>query len=459
MRLLRLAPAMVLVSTACSGPRVETATVETVVPPADWRTQVVGQAPLDAHWWRGFGDPQLEAMVARALARNPDIAIAAGRIREARAQELNARAALLPTFDTSGGVSRSRSVNAFGQPSEATGAQPQVAAAWEIDLFGRLADTRAAARAQWVASQAARDAVRLSVASSAASGYVTLLALDARLRVARATLAARAESLRLIRRRVEEGYSPKLELEQAEADYDAAARLVPAAREAITRQENALRLLTGDLPGPVERGASLETLQTAPVPEGLPSQLLARRPDVAQAEATLAATDRSLSAARKRFLPQLRLTGAAGAAFSSLLPDPVAIWSIGGSVLAPLFEGGRLRAGTEAAAAQRDQAAESYRRAALTAFREVDDALAVVVSADEQSRIVSAQRDSLAESYRLARNRYREGYSPFLEELDAQRGLLSAELALVQTRADALTARVTLYRALGGGWTDAELVR
>jgi len=448
-----------LFSGACAGPRVDTAAVETVMPPTDWRTSVAAQTPLDAQWWRGFGDPQLEAVVLRALERNPDIAIAVGRVREARAQELNARAALLPTLDAGGGVTRSRSVNAFGLPSEATGAQPQVSAAWEVDLFGRLADSRAAARQQWIASQAARDAVRLSVASTAASGYITLLALDARLRVARDTLDARSDSLRLIRRRVEAGYSPKLELEQAVADYDAAGRLVPAAREAITRQENALRLLTGDVPGPVERGASLQTLRTAPIPKGLPSQLLARRPDVAQAEATLAATDRSLAAARKRFLPTLRLTGAAGAAFSSLLPDPITIWSIGGSVLAPLFEGGRLRAGAEAAAAQRDQAAESYRRAALTAFREVDDALAGVVSADEQLRIGLAQRDALAESYRLARNRYRAGYSPFLEELDAQRGLLAAELSLVQTRSDALTNRVALYRALGGGWSEAELMR
>ncbi|VWX47345.1 efflux transporter outer membrane subunit [Novosphingobium sp. 9U] len=450
---------LVLLAAACAGPRVETAAVEPVVAPTDWRTQVAAQAPLEAQWWRGFGDPQLVAMVERALERNPDIAIAVGRVREARAAELNARAALLPTLDASGGVSQARTVNAFGLPSESTSGQPQIQAAWEIDLFGRLADTRAAARAQWIASQAARDAVRLSVASTAASGYLTLLALDARLNVARETLAARSDSLRLIRRRVEEGYSPKLELEQAEADYQAAAKLVPAAQESITRQENALRLLTGDLPGPVARGASLATLVTAPIPEGLPSQLLARRPDVVQAEETLVATDRSLSAVRKRFLPTVRLTGAAGAVVSSLLGDPITIWSVGGSVLAPLFEGGRLRAGAEGAAAQRDQAAESYRRTALTAFREVDDALSGVVSADEQLRIGTAQRAALAESYRLARNRYRAGYSPFLEELDAQRGLLSAELALVQTRADALTARVTLYRALGGGWTGEALER
>jgi NodT family efflux transporter outer membrane factor (OMF) lipoprotein len=324
-------------------------------------------------------------------------------------------------------------------------------------LFGRLADQRAAARQNWIASQAARDAVRLSVGSAAASGYVTLLALDARLGVTRQTLALRDDSLRLIRRRVEAGYSPKLELEQAEADYQAAARLVPQAVEAITRQENGLRLLTGDVPGPVERGRALEALLAPPVPDTLPSELLARRPDIAQAEATLAATDKSLAAARKRFLPSLRLSAAAGAVFSSLLADPVTIWSVGGSVLAPLFEGGRLRAGAETAAAQRDQAAESYRRAALTAFHEADDALAGVASADAQLRIGIAQRDALAESYRLARNRYRAGYSPFLEQLDAQRGLLAAELALVQSRSDALTARITLYRAMGGGWTGAEL--
>ena len=446
-----------MVLAGCAGPRVDLAVVEPVTPPSDWRTPIEGNDAVEREWWRGFGDPQLAVLVDRALARNPDIAIAVGRVREARAQELLARSALLPTLDATGVASRSRSVNAFGQPSEATGAQPQLQAGWEIDLFGRLADSRAAARSAWIASQAARDSVRLSVASATASGYVTLLALDARLRVARDTMAARSDSLRLIGRRVEEGYSPQLELAQARADYDAAAKLVPAAQEAITRQENGLRLLTGDVPGAVQRGAALEALLAAPVPESLPSGLLARRPDVAQAEATLAAADRSLSAARKRFLPQIRLTSAAGAAFSTLLADPITIWSAGGSVLAPLFAGGRLRAGTETAAAQRDQAAESYRRTALTAFSEVDNALASVASADEQLRIGIAQRAALAESLRLARNRYREGYSPFLEELDAQRGLLAADLALVQTRSDALTARIALYRAMGGGWSAADL--
>ena len=186
--------------------------------------------------------------------------------------------------------------------------------------------------------------------------------------------------------------------------------------------------------------------------------VLRRRPDVAQAEYQLAATDAALAAARKRFLPQVRLSAAAGAAISTLLSDPIAIWSIGGSVLAPLFQGGRLEAQAESAAAQRDAAAFTYRRVALTAFREVEDNLAAVRYLSLQLDRLRAQRTALADGLRLATNRYRAGYSSYLEQLDAQRGLLASELALIQTQADALTARVALYQAMGGGWTAEDAV-
>jgi len=452
----RIAASLLALLAGCAGPAVQTAQVAPVVPPAEWRADLEGEAPLDREWWQRFEDPVLTALVERALADNLDIAVAGARVREARAQEMAARAALLPTVDASATGARSRSLNAFGQPSEQTAGQPQIQLAWEADLFGRLSDQSSAARAAWLASDAARDAVRLSVAGATASGYVTLLALDARLEVARRTLQVRQEALALARRRAEAGYSPQLELAQAEAEYQAAAQIVPTIEQAIARQENGLKLLVGDLPGPVERGASLARLAEPAIPEALPSELLRRRPDVAQAEWQLAAADYSLAAARKRFLPQLRLSASAGAAFSTLLADPVTLWSVGGSILAPLFEGGRLRAGAESAAAQRDAAAFSYRKAALNAFREVNDALVAAAKTDEQVGILSAQRDALAESFRLASNRYRAGYSPYLEQLDAQRGLLAAELGLIQARADALSARVTLYQALGGGWNAEE---
>jgi multidrug efflux system outer membrane protein len=437
---------------ACAGPHVETADVPPVAPPSAWRIDAGPTSPIDAAWWRAFGDPALSALVERALAGNLDIALAGARIRDARAQEMAARAALLPTLDAAAAAARSRSVNAFGQPAVQNAAQPQVQAAWEVDLFGRLSDQASAARSAWLASGAARDATRLAVAAATASGYITLRALDARLEVAHQTLAAREQSRQLIRRRTDAGYSPQLELAQAEAEYQAAAQIIPPIAQAIARQENGLRLLTGDLPGPVARGAPLALLGEPAIPAGLPSELLRRRPDVVQAEWQLTASDHALAAARKRFLPQVRLTGSAGAAFSTLLEDPITIWSIGGSILAPLFEGGRLRAGAESAGAQRDAAAFAYRKAALNAFRDVNDALAGALHADAQLGILMAQRDALARTYQLASNRYRAGYSPYLEQLDAQRGLLAAELGLVQARADALNARVALYQALGGGW-------
>lgn len=441
-----------LLLAGCAGPAVETAKVEPVQPAAAWRTDAGPTAPLDRDWWIGFGDPALTALVERALANNADIGVAAGRVREARANEMLARAQLLPTLDAGIGGSRSRSVNPFGKPVEQSAAQPQFQAAYEIDLFGRLADQRSAARDAWLASQAARDTVRLVVASAVASGYVTLLGLDARLAVARQTLAARADSLKVATSRVRTGYSPKLELQQAQAEYDATAQIVPQIELAIARQENGLNLLTGDTPAAIARGR-LDRLAEPALPDGLPSDLLRRRPDIARAEYQLAAADASLAAARKRFLPQVRLTGSAGAALSTLLADPIGIWSIGGSILAPLFEGGRLTAQVEAAGAQRDQVAFAYRQAVLAGFREVEDALAAVKRLDEQRGFAISQRDALAEGLRLATNRYREGYSPYLEQLDAQRGLLGAELSLVQIRSDALAARVQLYQAMGGGWS------
>ena len=454
---LTLAAAMMAGLTACAGPNVATTSVAPVDPPVTWRTDANPAAPLQRDWWQSFGDATLTALVDKALSNNSDIGVAAARVREARANFALARAQTLPTIDAAISGGRSRSVNPFGQPAEQNFAQPQIQVAYEVDLFGRLADQKSAARDSWFASEAAHDAVQLSIAAAVASNYVTLRGLDARLEVARETVRARSESLRIAKSRVGRGYSPKLELQQAQAEYDATAQIVPQIELAIARTEDGLSVLVGDTPRAIDRGTSLDRLTVPAVPEGLPSELLRRRPDVAQAEYQLAASDKSLAAARKRFLPQVRLTSAAGAAFSTLIGDPISIWSVGGSILAPIFQGGRLTAQAEVAGAQRDQAAFAYRRTALTAFREVEDALAAVTLIDAQIALARSQRDALAEGLRLATNRYREGYSPYLEQLDAQRGLLGAELSLIQLRADALSARVQLYQAMGGGWTTCEV--
>ncbi len=454
----RIAATLALLAlSACLGPRPEAPAATAVVAPPAWRTALGPAQPIRADWWSAFGDPVLTGLVERALANNPDLGAAAARVEEARAQERLSRAQLAPTVNAGLPASDARALNAFGIPSTNLGAQPTISASYDLDLFGRLRQADAAARAQLLATEGARDTVRLGIASSVASGYITLRALDARLAVARDTLAARGDALRIARRRAETGYTSNLELHQAEGEYRATEQLVPQAELAISRQENALSLLLGDTPAAIARGVPLVSLAAPAIPEGLPADLLRRRPDLFQAEQALVATDRSLDSARAAMLPNLSLTGSAGLVLSTALSNPVGVFSLGGSILSPIFDAGRLRAQTDASAARRDQAAFAYRKAALTAFREVDDSLAGVQRSGEQAAALAGQRDALAAALHNASNRYRAGYSSYLDQLDTQRGLLSAELALVQARADRLTAYVTLYQAMGGGWSPDQV--
>ncbi|WP_046347097.1 efflux transporter outer membrane subunit [Sphingomonas changbaiensis] len=447
---------LALTASGCIGPRPAAPPETAVAPPPAWRTELGPGAPIRADWWSAFGDPVLTGLVGHALAANPDLGAAAARIEEARAQERLSRAQLFPFVNATASASEARALNPLGVPTTNTGAQPAVTASYDLDLFGRLREANAATRAQLLATAAARDTVRLGIVSSVATGYITLRALDARLAIARQTLAARAEALRIARRRAETGYTSNLELHQAEAEYRATEQLVPQAELAIARQENALSVLVGGTPGAIARGLPLDQLITPPIPDGLPANLLRRRPDLFQAEQTLVAADRTLDSARAALLPNITLTGSAGLLLSTALSNPVGVFSLGGSILAPIFDAGRLGAQADIAAARRDQAAFAYRRAALNAFREVDDALAGVLRSGEQAQALAGQRDALAAALFNASERYRAGYSSYLEQLDAQRGLLAAELALVQAEADRLNAYVSLYQAFGG-WSPTEV--
>jgi NodT family efflux transporter outer membrane factor (OMF) lipoprotein len=437
---------------ACAGLRPHAPPGAEVVPPATWRNGTGGDAAIAVAWWQGFGDPVLTQIVEKALANNVDIAIAAARVEEARAQFGVARGQLLPSVELTGGAKRDRFLNAFGRPATETADRADLGISYDLDLFGRLRNASEAARASLLATQAAQDSVALAVASSAAAGYIGLRALDARLAVVRETVAARADSLRIAQRRAGSGYATQLEREQAEAELRGTEQLIPQLELAITRQENGLSLLLGENPRAIERGVALTALASPPVPTMLPSQLLRRRPDLAQAEQQIVAADRSLDSARAAFLPSIRLGASGGYVDSTLIADPVGVFSLGGSILAPLYEGGRLRAQADVAAARRDQAAYAYRKTALNAFREVEDALAAVQRSGEQELVLRKQRDALAQALVQAGNRYRAGYSSYLEQLDAQRGLLSADLSLVQASNDRLSATVNLFQALGGGW-------
>lgn len=439
--------------TACAPPLpVQRTLAEQVTMPDAWRTAAPAAAPIRIDWWRQAGDEALNGLVDRALAHNLDIALAAARVQEARAQEAVARAALRPSVDASLGASRARSVSPFGTPSLATGEQPQLLVAYELDLFGRVRQQTEAARQGLLQTQYAQDSARLAVAAAAVNGYVTLRALDQRLRVLRETLTTREESLRHARERVASGYSSQQEVAQARAELESVAQQIPAVQAGIERQEHALALLSGQPPAAIARGKPVGALTLPAVNAEQPSALLRRRPDITQAEAQLAATDAQLAVARAQFLPQIRLQASLGRVFSSALADPIDVWSLGGSLLAPLFHGGQLQGQFDAAAARRDQAALAYQKTVLTAFKEVEDNLSTIAHLGAQQQALQRQSDAANEALRHATARYLEGYSSLLERIDAQRQVLAVDLAMVQVQADGLQARVGLHQALGGGW-------
>lgn len=436
--------------------------------PAQWRDGGGDTgAQIDAQWWRGFGDPALAALVEAALARNTDLLAAAARVDEARANWRAADAADMPAVNGAVGVSAQRALGAFGM-ANTRAARPELQASWEADLWGRLRQLTTAADLRYQASQAERDGVALSVAAATAQSYIGLLSLAAQLRLTQETAESRAAALRLAEDQARVGYVSQLQLTQARSEYEAVLQAIPQIERAIRQQENALRTLAGELPGGVSAALSgtegeeaaqrFDALTMLPLPAALPSELLARRPDIARGERLLAASDATLEARRAAFLPQVTISAGVGRLFINALDySPETVWSLGGSILAPIFSAGRLEAQVDAATAQRDQAAYAYRGLVLNAFADVENALTGVILLQQQVVHGQRRREVLAQSLVYAHDRYQSGYASYLEELDAQRNLYQLEIDLIKLRQSQLENLIALYRALGGGWSVAAL--
>lgn len=423
-----------------------------VVPPDRWRTDAGPAAPMDRYWWRQFGDPVLNNIVETALAHNHDLAMAVARAAEARAAEQRGRASMMPrlaTGMTGGGV---RDIGPSGTGETEWLARPLFIASWEADLFGRLGREADAAQLSAEAALADRDALALTIAAAAARGYIVLRALDQQSWILRQAESGRREALRIARDQARAGLVSDLVLRQAEGEHAEIAQRATAAELAVATQEHALALLMGAPPQAIGRGLEVAALARPAIPAGLPADLLRQRPDIAAAEYRLAASDARLAAARAAFMPRIRLTGSGGLSLSDRLADPIGIWSLGASILAPIFEGGRLSAERDAAVARRDQAAFAYRRAVLQAFQEVEDNLAAVARLSEQRAQAQARKTAWTSARQHAQNRVEAGYSPYLELLDAQRRQVDAALDLMRAEARQLLALVALHQAMGGGW-------
>jgi multidrug efflux system outer membrane protein len=300
--------------------------------------------------------------------------------------------------------------------------------------------------------------VALTLVSSVVASYITLLDLDRRLQVAEATRDGRKANVDIFQIRRDGGAVSDYEMALVTGEYEAAVAAIPDLRRAIAEQEHALSSLLGRNPGAIARGGVLESLKSPPIPSGLPSELIGRRPDILQAEQQLVAANARVGAARALYFPSLSLTGSAGAAsteFDELFSGPTRTWSFIGQLLGPIFAGGAIRSANAQADARREQALASYESVIQQAFRDVDDAFAAIRTTDEEVRALERRVANLQRAVQLAIERYDNGYSDYLEVLDTERGLFAAQLALAEARGDVYRSRVDLYRALGGDWIDA----
>ena len=423
----------------------------------------------NAQWWKVYGDATLNQLVEEALSHNEDIVIASARIDEARAQLTLADAEMDPTLTASFTPSYTRSTQRGTNPlppsfkPRSREYNARLNASYEIDLWGKLRGATAAARANLLATEEARDTVRNSLTAQVAQGYFALLALDAQIDTTRRTFDTRQAALKLQQLRMQSGVSSEFEVRQVEADLAAVQAQIPTLERNRTQQQNAMAVLLGRSPrelvqGTVARGTPAVPAE-AVVPAGLPSELLLRRPDLRAAEQRLIAANANIGVARAAYYPSITLTGYLGGASSSLADlfvGPARIFRFAGELLQPLFAGKRIGASVDIAKANEQEALAQYRQAIASAFRDVQDALAAQQSAHEVLVAEQAHVEALQKGLALAKLRYENGISSQLDLLDAERNLLQAQLNLTEAERAQRAAIADLFQAMGGGWNSAQ---
>ncbi len=434
-RLIALSLAMFLPSGCAVGPNYKRPDVNV---PGTYRgatpqetEQRAAESLGDQKWWEVFQDKQLQDLIHTALQQNYDVRIAATRILEARAQVGITRADGLPTISAGAQSVDQRSPRQKFFPAFDTSAhQVDLSLAWDLDFWGKYRRANESARATLLATQWAREAVISTLVSDVAAAYFQLRELDLQLEISRRTLASRQDSLQLTRLLANGGATSMLDVRQAEQLVFTAAETIPDLERRIEQQENFISTLLGNNPGPIARGAKLTEQPHAPeVPAGLPSNLMERRPDIRQAEAQLIAANAQIGVAKAAYFPQISLTASGGfqsSALTSLFTGPAGLWSFGGSLVQPIFAGGRIRSGVRFSEA-RQQDRE---------FRE------------QQEQLTFSAQDAA----RLSETRYRGGATSYLEVLTNETNYFDAELGLAQAQLNELLGLVSIYRNLGGGW-------
>jgi multidrug efflux system outer membrane protein len=417
-------------------------------------------------WWQQFEDPVLNELIRIALQENKDLKIAVARIGQFVGQYVTTRAAFFPQIGAgaSGGMEQ---LTRKGLPPLSSSVDRRddvwevfLNGNWEIDVWGKIRRATEAARAGILSSEEGRRTVILSLVAAVASAYIDLRDADREMEISRKTAEAYKESLRIFELRFKEGFSSSIEVNMVKAEYEQALSRISFYGKTIPQIENALSILLGRNPGPIPRGKTLDELALPDIPAGLPSGLLEQRPDIRRAEQDLIAANAQIGVAKSLYYPAISLTGIFGFSstdLSRLFRRDAQAWSWAVPVTAPIFTAGAIRGQVKLAEAQKQELIVRYQQVIQTAFREVDDSLVDQKQTKDQLEAIGRQTAALREYARLAQVRFDNGYTSYLEVLDANRSLFNAELSYAQTKAILFRSFVNLYKAMGGGWvTEAD---
>jgi multidrug efflux system outer membrane protein len=425
---------------------------------AERQVEVTSGTTADVAWLNLLQDTVLVQLVRRAVDNNRDIQLAMARVREARALANASKGPLFPQLHANGSASTNQVVfGTFGtQKYDALIVQANLQ--WEVDFWGGIRRSVQAANLDAVAVREGENAVRLTLVADVATAYVELRELDDDLAISLRTLQSRRETLRIAQRRYEQGLISELDVRQFEAEVAGPAAAVAFYTRGISQKENQLRVLLGEGPGEIPRGLPLvDVVRGLNVPDSLPSTLVAQRPDVKRADAAAAASSARIGVAIANRLPQFLVTGSYGTQSPTtalLFKSSTETYQLQGGISIPLFTGGRLVNEQRAAEARADQFRSAYEQTVLVALGEVSDAMVGVRTSADQAAALDLQVAALERAQVLATMRYQAGLSSYLDLLDAQRALYTAQLAQAQTRRLRLVSAVQLYKALGGSWTQ-----
>lgn len=416
-----------------------------------------GLAPAmpDAAWWRGFNAPELDALMARLDGGNTDIAQAEARIRQADAQLRITGAALLPSLELDASASRQRA-NTSGRALTSSSHSLTGYVSYELDFWGKNRASAEAARQSLRYAEFDAATVRLTQQASLAQTYFELVEAEAELAMQRQNVEAARRILGVLRAQFAAGTATGLDVVQQETTLAQEEAKLPALEQTAAQDRNTIAVLLGEAPEGLRLlGADLDALAVPRPAPGLPAEVIARRPDVAAAEALLASYDADIAAARAALLPSVSLTGEAGwsaSALNTLFNPASQIWSLAGSLTQTIFDGGAKRGQVALSEAQAEEQLHAYRAAILTALKEVENAIIGLRQSEEQERRLRIAAERAARAQSIAEAQLRGGTVNLTTVLQTQQTLFSARISLVQARLSTLDAAVTLFKALGGGW-------